>query len=104
MVLVTTAMTPVDEWNSLLYAEVTFRLPLPTWLVRLVVTPVARRIFAQDAQLLALQSETLRRFGGERFVSTEIDVLGRHIQRLMRSAAAGGPAPADVEHRIRLAV
>lgn len=102
--IVTTAMTPLDDWKTRLYAEVTFRLPIPAALVRLVITPVARRIFSQDAELLSLQSETIRHFGGETFVSTEIDVLGRHIWRLMRAAAAGAPPPADAEHRIRLAI
>lgn len=102
--IVTTAMTPIDDWNTRLYAEVTFRLPIPSWLVRLVITPVARRIFLQDAEVLALQSKTIRHFGGETFVSTEIDVLGRHIWRLMRAASTGAPPPAPTEHRIRLAV
>jgi hypothetical protein len=37
-------------------------------------------------------------------VSTEIDVLGRHIQRLMRAASTGSPSPDKAERRIQLEV
>ena len=39
--------------------------------------------------MLKAQSETVKRFGGELYVSTEIDVLGPHILRLLRKAERG---------------
>ncbi len=36
--------------------------------------------------MLAAQTETIRRFGGERYTSTELDLLGRGIWRLLRQA------------------
>ena len=103
--LVTTAMTPVDDSCTRLFAVVTFRLPLPGWLVRPLLTPIAAHIFRQDARMLTLQTENVRRFGGERFASTEIDVLGPQILRLLRQAERGD-APADQgavhEHRVRM--
>jgi hypothetical protein len=36
--------------------------------------------------MLARQSERIHRFGGERFSSTELDVLGSAIWRLLRQA------------------
>jgi phenylpropionate dioxygenase-like ring-hydroxylating dioxygenase large terminal subunit len=104
--VVTTAMTPVDAARTRLFAVVTFRLPIPGWLVRPVVTPVARRILAQDARMLALQSANVARFGGERFASTELDVLGPQIARLLRQASRGEvPAPQEPpehEHPVRM--
>jgi len=104
--LVTSAMTPREETVTRLAVAVTFRLPLPGWLVRLVLTPIALRVFRQDARILALQADNLRRFGGERFASTEIDVLGPQIARLLRQAERGdrvaaGEAPLH-EHRVRM--
>lgn len=90
-VVVTSSLTPVSDFQTRLYATVTFKLPLPAWLVKLVAKPVGRRIFNQDAVILREQTALIERFGGERFVSTELDVLGQHIRALLRSAERGEP-------------
>ncbi len=87
----TTAFTPGEDGVTDLHAAVTFRLRLPPALVKAVVTPVANRIFAQDKAILQQQSENVRRFGGEQYASTELDVLGQHILRLLRRAERGEP-------------
>ncbi len=103
----TTAATPIDAEHTRLFSAVTFRLPVPGAAAAAVLGPVARRILRQDAWMLALQTGTIARFGGERFASTEADVLGPQIARLLRRAEQGGaPAPVDGppehEHRIRM--
>jgi phenylpropionate dioxygenase-like ring-hydroxylating dioxygenase large terminal subunit len=106
--VVTTAMTPVDDLRTRLFSAVTFRLGVPGWLVRPLLTPVATRIFAQDARMLALQAENVARFGGERFTTTAIDVLGPQIWRLLEQAERGGVEDArgagapEHEHRVRM--
>ena len=106
--LVTTSLvTPITDFETRLYAIVTFRLPLPHWLVRPFLTPVGTHIFRQDARILRLQTETVRRFGGEQFASTEIDVLGQSILRLLLQAQRGERPTRDVppeEHRLRMSV
>lgn len=107
--VVTTAMTPLGEHETALHAVVTFRLPVPGWFVRPVVAPIAGLIFRQDARMLSLQTDTVERFGGERFASTELDVLGPQILRLLREAARGEEPPGDParilhEHRVRMRV
>ena len=112
--LITTAMTPVDATTTRFHAIASFRLPVPAWIVKLVMVPVATRIFRQDARILARQTETIRRFGGERFSSTEIDVLGPQIWRLLKQAEREGNPGRDAgdaaesaavhEHRVRLTV
>ncbi|MEA2826635.1 MAG: hypothetical protein QOG43_1074 [Actinomycetota bacterium] len=87
----TTAFTPGEDGVTDLHVAVTFRLRLPPALVRAVVTPVANRIFAQDKAILREQSENVRRFGAEQYASTELDVLGQHILRLLRRAERGEP-------------
>ncbi len=104
--VVTTAMTPADAVRTRLFAAVAFRTPLPAWVVRLLLTPVAAHILRQDARILSLQTDNVERFGGERFASTEADVLGPQIWRLLRAAERGEPVRAgDVaehEHAVRM--
>lgn len=88
-ILVTSVMVPVTDFHTHLYAVVSFRTRLPGFLVRPVIEPVAQRIFQQDAEALAAQTDTLRNFQGESFVSTEIDVLGLHIWKMMKAAERG---------------
>jgi len=89
--VVTTAFTPVSGDEVHLFTAVSFRLPLPGVLVRPFVAPLALRVLAQDAHMLAAQAENVSRFGGERFASTELDVLGPHVGHLLRRAARGEP-------------
>ncbi len=89
--LVSAAMTPVTDFLTHIYAVVSFRVRLfPGWLLKPFLMPLGLKVFAQDAELLKLQTENIKRFGGEQYASTEIDVLGRHIWRLMRKAERGG--------------
>ena len=85
-ILVTTAMTPLADFRTRMYAVISFRVRLPGRVVKLVLEPLAMRIFRQDAEILKAQTETIRRFGGEQFMSTDVDVLGREIWRLLRQA------------------
>lgn len=100
-VVATTAFTPVSDEECLVFAVVSYRLPVPGWLVRPFVAPVATRIFAQDAVMLARQRAQVRRFGGEKYTSTELDVLGPQVTRLLKQAAAGEPGE-EHEHRLQM--
>jgi phenylpropionate dioxygenase-like ring-hydroxylating dioxygenase large terminal subunit len=107
--VVTNALTPIDDFRTRFLSVVTFRLPVPTLLVHAVLSPLARQIFRQDARILRLQTEAVRRFGGESYVSTDVDVLGPHVWRLLKDAAErpdpqpGGGTP-EIETRIELHV
>lgn len=92
-VLVTNLLTPVEDYRTRIHAVITFRVRLPGRLVRLFLEPLAMRVFRQDAEILEVQTGSIRRFGGEHFMSTEVDVLGRDIWWLMRQAERGGVAP-----------
>jgi hypothetical protein len=87
--IATNVLTPVTDFLTRMYAIVAFRLPIPGALIRPAVEPVIRRILRQDAEMLALQTANIRRFGGERYTSTEIDVLGPHIWHLLKMAERG---------------
>lgn len=103
--LADTACTPVSPFRTKLHAVVSFRSRVPGHVIAPFVKPLALRVFQQDAAVLKQQTEMIQRFGGEQFASTEIDVLGRHIWRLLRAAergavpvdAAGGPPEEETE-------
>jgi phenylpropionate dioxygenase-like ring-hydroxylating dioxygenase large terminal subunit len=104
--IVSSALTPVSNFLTKLYAVVTFRIALPSWLLLLVLTPIAKRILKQDAAILKRQTDAVRFFGGEQFVSTDVDLLGPHILRLLRHAERGEASAAEaslpLEERVRL--
>jgi phenylpropionate dioxygenase-like ring-hydroxylating dioxygenase large terminal subunit len=87
--LVTALATPVTDFVTKLYAVAQFRSPIPNFILRPILEPVALSIFRQDAEILQAQAETVRAFGGEQFMNTEIDLIGPHVWRLLKQAEAG---------------
>jgi len=107
--LVTSALTPVTPTETRLHSAVTFSLRVPQAVIKALLPPVAALIFAQDARILRRQAESIERFGGEQFASTEIDVLGQGILRLLRRAergedGSGGLGEAPEERRLRMRI
>ena len=100
----TTAMTPISAFETRCWAVIQLRLPVSSRLVAPLVTPLAMRILRQDAAILALQSRAIQRFGDQAFTSTEVDVLGPHVWKLLAAAADGQPPPASFEHRLTMRV
>jgi phenylpropionate dioxygenase-like ring-hydroxylating dioxygenase large terminal subunit len=99
-IVVSTAMTPITDFHTRLYAVVSFRTRLPGWAIKPLLQPVALAIFRQDARILKMQTENIKRFGGEQFASTEIDVLGRHIWRLLKAAERGDVPKEETAHAV----
>jgi len=93
--LVTSICAPVDDFMTRMYAVVTFRMRIPGSLVKAVLNPIAMKIFRQDAEILKIQTAAIQRFGGESYTSTEIDVMGPQIWRLLRRAELGKDAGDD---------
>lgn len=88
-ILLNGAVTPVSDFDSRLFAVVSVRSRFPGWLVKLAVQPIALRIFGQDVVMLRRQVESVGQAGEERYLSTEIDILGPHILGIMRRASRG---------------
>ncbi len=103
-ILVDSVMTPVEDFLTRIYAVVSFRARLPHALVKPFVKPLALRVFQQDAFILEKQTELIHTFGGEQFASTEIDVLGKHIWRLLRQAERGDTVGGDETSEVELEV
>ncbi|UJR83411.1 Rieske 2Fe-2S domain-containing protein [Sandaracinus amylolyticus] len=102
--LADTVCTPVSDFRTKLHAVVSFRSRVPGHVIAPFVKPLALRVFQQDAVVLKQQTETIKRFGGEQFASTEIDVLGKHIWRLLRAAERGDASPPEEEAELQLVV
>ncbi len=91
-ILVANALTPVDDFVTDMFTVVSFKLPLG-WLVQRVAAPIAHRVVAQDAHMLAQQTASVRAFGGEQYASTDVDVMSTHILKLLRQAERGELPP-----------
>jgi phenylpropionate dioxygenase-like ring-hydroxylating dioxygenase large terminal subunit len=99
-VLITSVCTPVDDFVTKLYAVVSFRLRIPGWAVKPILDPVAMKIFAQDAVMLDIQTSAIEHFGGESYTSTELDIMGPQIWRMLRRAEQGkAPKEGDETYR-----
>lgn len=104
-ILINSFLTPVNDFETKLWAVIVFRLALPAFLMKLFLTPIGKRVVAQDAVVLKKQSEAVKNFGGEQYVSTDVDLLGSHILRLLKQAERGDKLDehaAVTEERIRL--
>ena len=99
-VIISTAHTPESDAHTRVYAVVTFKLPLPGWLVRHFITPIAQRVWAQDARMLRLQSATTATFGGEQYVHTPLDVMGGAILRMLKEVERGESPSTQPEQRV----
>lgn len=106
-ILVHAACTPLDDYDTQLYAVVAVRTRLPMRWLRPFVEPFALRIFGQDADMLTRQTATIHRFHGQQYASTDVDLLGPHILKLMNRAARGelgDPKDAPWTREVRMRV
>ena len=103
-VLITNLLTPVSDFVTHMVAIASYRLPVGGKLVGRILEPLAKRIVQQDAVILAAQTRNVKEFGGERFVSTDVDLLGAHILRLLKHAERGETQEASDLGSVRLEV
>lgn len=87
--VITAACTPADDYDTRLYAVAALRSRFPGRLVKAVLKPLGLRIFHQDSEILAAQTATTHHFGEEVYASTDVDLLGPHILKLLRRAEQG---------------
>ena len=102
--LVTTAFSPEADGDVRLFASVAFRLPVPGWVVRPFLAPLARHVLDQDSRMLEAQADAIERFGGEAPANTGLDVLGPHVWHLLRQAERGLPADPFEPQRRRMRI
>ena len=88
-VVATTALTPISEHHTRMFASVSVRTPLPTRALAALLRPVGLKILQQDVRILARQVENIRAHGGQEYASTTLDVLGPSIAKLLARAERG---------------
>ncbi len=103
--LVSVLHTPVSDFETRAWFVQCLKLPLPAFLVRRLVGRSVDRVLAQDQGILARQTAAIRRFGGEQYMSTDLDLMGPEIWRMLKQAERGlDVESADIEARVRLRV
>jgi len=96
---------PMSAFRTRAWFVVRFQSRMPAPVVHAIVRQHGKRILRQDADALARQTERTRGLGGERYASTELDLLGPSIWHLLRHAeraeepGGGDAAPAAVRER-----
>jgi phenylpropionate dioxygenase-like ring-hydroxylating dioxygenase large terminal subunit len=86
---VTAFGSPVSDFETRLFAVIQFKTLLPGRVLRPLLEPVALAIFGQDKRILEQQSRNIALFGGEQFMSTELDLMGPAMWRLLKQAESG---------------
>jgi len=88
---------PLSATRTRAWFVLRFRSPLPAKALAPIVRARGKKVLEQDVGMLEAQTENIRRFGAERFTSTDLDLLGNAIKRLLRRAElTGGQATEDV--------
>ncbi|MBI2169127.1 MAG: aromatic ring-hydroxylating dioxygenase subunit alpha [Actinobacteria bacterium] len=77
---------PLSPYRTRAWFVVRYWSRLPASVVRPAVLLRGKQILRQDARALAAQTSRIRAFGGERYTSTDLDILGNAIWRLLRQA------------------
>jgi hypothetical protein len=94
--------TPIHDTLTRAWFVQCIRLPLPKWLVRSFVGRKVDQVLRQDRDALRVQTDSIRRFGGERYASTELDLMGPEILRMLKQAERGLAVDEDApERRVR---
>jgi len=97
--------TPVSDWQTRGWLVSCWRLPERDADTAKRIEGFLDDILAQDVAILAEQTATIRRFGGEAYQSTDLDLMGPEIWRMLRHAERGlDPNAPDIARRVRLTV
>jgi hypothetical protein len=97
--------TPVHDFQTRGWLISCWRLPERDPEVIKRIEGFLDDILAQDLEILAEQTRTIRLFGGESYQSTSLDLMGPEIWRMLRQAERGlDPNSADIATRVRISV
>ena len=86
--IITSQCTQRQESVVDVTTAITWRLPIPSFVVKPFLKFYCRRVIQQDVEVLDILGKQLKKFGNT-MTHTRADVLGRHISRLRRRAAEG---------------
>ena len=95
---ITSTCTPRGPFDTVVYTLITYKLGWMNALSPLWLPFYTRKVIQQDVDIMRIQGDNLRRFGGKpRFHSTQADLLHRFIESLRdhaeRDDGSDPPAP-----------
>jgi phenylpropionate dioxygenase-like ring-hydroxylating dioxygenase large terminal subunit len=103
--LVTFPHTPVSDFETRGFMVACWKLPGDRDELRTGLDGYLDTIMAQDVTILREQTEGIRRFGGEAYESTDLDLMGPEIWRMLRQAERGlDPNSAEIGRTVKLTV
>lgn len=86
--VITSQCTPIGDDETEVYTVISFRFGRLGPLMRLWFEPFCRRVIRQDVDIMRVQAEQLRHFGGPRFSHVETDLVGLRIHAMRQRAAS----------------
>jgi phenylpropionate dioxygenase-like ring-hydroxylating dioxygenase large terminal subunit len=91
---ITSTCTPRGPFDTLVYTLISYKLGWLNALAPLWLPWYTREVIRQDVQIMRVQGDNLKRFGGAtRFNSTDADLLHAFIESLRDHAERGGDEP-----------
>lgn len=98
--------TPISELRTRFWLVSCWKVPEDKLqAMRPLIEKQLDTILGQDVEILRQQTRRIREFGGESYRSTELDLMGPEILRMLRQSERGLPADeANIDRRIRLRV
>jgi len=96
---ITSSCTPIEKGVTDVSTVITFRVKWIGRLVRLYFKPLSKHIIKQDVNILNLQSENIKKFGGAEFVVMDADLLFRPIMQWRNALENGTEPPAEGEEK-----
>lgn len=95
--IITSSCTPISENKTRVHTVITFRFGKIGWLIRLFFEPLSRWIIKQDVQMVALQQQSIERFGTKHYHIIEQDLLFKQISEWRRSIEYEKEPPQTME-------
>ena len=96
---------PITDFQTRAFLVSCWRTPTATEEARPGLEAYLDNILGQDVEILRQQTENIMRFGGEAYRSTDVDLAGPEIWRMLRQAERGlDPEAADIDCRVELTV
>lgn len=90
--VITSTCTPLGPFETLVFTLISYRLGWLNFLAPIWLPFYTRKVIQQDVDIMRIQGDNLKRFGGEmEFNSTEADLLHEYIESLREFAATQKP-------------
>ena len=86
--IITSQSVPVDEWQTMVYTDISYNFGLLTQIAKPIVQNQAEQVLRQDLKILKEQAENIKQFK-KKFIDTEADLIHTLISELRDKTIAG---------------